>query len=274
MLEVVASDDGVVGRAAVSVDPEAEVELALTAPRQVGECTWKVALSPFESEGVIHYGSAEPMNVRTRPHITSMAVWGVPPPVPAGSSLTVKVGLRCSAACRLAGYVLEVRDDSGTTLGKGTLVDEPWTGTDALYWTEIQLAAPPSDGLFTYGCGFSSHRFDLPHDESTATFSFRTTGAAEHQVTIRVWEKSTGTALGDVEVRLGLYRLSTDNEGTARIGVPRGTYEISIRKDGFAAPPMRVDVDADLKLEVEALTAPTMAERAETLTSFEGYPWG
>jgi hypothetical protein len=49
---------------------------------------------------------------------------------------------------------------------------------------------------------------------------------------------------------------------------------VSIRRDGFTVDPIVVDVAGDLLVRLDAVTAPTMAERARTLSSFEGYPWG
>jgi hypothetical protein len=40
----------------------------------------------------------------------------------------------------------------------------------------------------------------------------------------------------------------------------QGRYELSICKDGFAAPQVTVDVGEDLEVEVQASTAPIRAE--------------
>ena len=87
-------------------------------------------------------------------------------------------------------------------------------------------------------------------------------------------DKHTGIGEGDVEVRLGLYIHRTDRRGIVRIDVPGGTSNLSIRKDGFGAPPTVVEVSADTAVRVDGMSGPTMAEVAPRLTAFEGFPWG
>ena len=74
--------------------------------------------------------------------------------------------------------------------------------------------------------------------------------------------------------RLGPYEAFTDASGVAIVGVPAGTYELSIRKDGFTLEPIPVIVDQSLRIKVEAETTLTKAELEERLMRFEDNPWG
>ena len=56
--------------------------------------------------------------------------------------------------------------------------------------------------------------------------------------------------------------------------MPKGTYGLTIRKDGYKAHPITVEVSEDVTVHIEALTAPTKAEREEKMMRFEEYPWG
>jgi hypothetical protein len=131
-----------------------------------------------------------------------------------------------------------------------------------------------TEGVAVFHAAASTTGFGLPHEPATATFSLRTTGQPEHRVAIKVCDRATGTSLGDVEVRLGHYLLTTNAAGVAAVHVPSGTYEVGIRKDGFAAAALIVDVRADETVVIEAVHAPTMADMAESIARFEGYPWG
>ena len=63
------------------------------------------ALGPTRNPAVT--GETQP------PHPTSVAVWGMPSPVVAAFRFTDIVGLKCTAACRLAGNPVVIRDGTG-----------------------------------------------------------------------------------------------------------------------------------------------------------------
>ena len=73
-------------------------------------------------------------------------------------------------------------------------------------------------------------------------------------------------------MRIGRYVSSTDDSGIAKIALPKGTFEVSVRKDGFEAQPFSVGVDNDLAIDIAAVTVPTQAEMDEKI--FDDYPWG
>jgi hypothetical protein len=249
-------------------------EFALTVPKQVGEHAWSVLFPRHEIGTVVHEECALPISFQTIPHRTSMAVWDVPFPVAKNRSFKVKVGLQCSAACQLTGQVVEIRDEAGTKVGEGRLGDTLWAGTSALYWAEVDMAAPAAEGVSSSSVTFTAAELEVAHEDASASFSFRADRPPDHTVTVRVIDKQTKAPIDDVEVRLGLYMVSTDERGVVKVGLPQGTYELTIRKDGYKADPMSVEMSEDLTVQIEALTAPTRLEREEQLMKFEDYPWG
>ncbi len=212
--------------------------------------------------------------LQTAPHETSMAVWDTRTPAVVDSPITVRVGLACAEGCRLSGRIVQVTDDGGTLLAEGRLGGTPLQGTEALYWADVTLKAPATEGVVHFRARFVDTVAELGHDATSARFSCRVTRLPEHTVSITVVDKHTGARVRDVEVRLGLYIQSTDESGVVRVAVPGGTYDLSIRKDGFGAPPTVVEVAADTVVRVDGMSGPTMAEVAPRLTSFEGFPWG
>ena len=87
-------------------------------------------------------------------HPTSVAVWGAPSPVVAASRFTVTVGVKCSAACRLAGHPVVIRDGTGRDLDRGILGAEPAAGTSALYVAAVTLTAPREPGIHVWTAAF------------------------------------------------------------------------------------------------------------------------
>ena len=96
------------------------------------------------------------------PHTTSVAVWGAPSPVAAASRFTVTVGVKCSAACRLAGHAVVIRDGAARELGRGTLGAEPAGGTRALYAAAVTLTAPSEPGVHAWTAVFSAAAAEPP----------------------------------------------------------------------------------------------------------------
>ena len=132
----------------------------------------------------------------------------------------------------------------------------PWPGTSALYVAAVELPAPATEGMLVWSARFSASEPGLPHEEASATFSFRTGRPPEHQVTVKVTDKETHAPVESVEVRLGVYRASTDAQGLAHLELPGGLYELDAWKSGYETVPTTVDVGRDLLLQVEAALAP------------------
>jgi hypothetical protein len=179
-------------------------------------------------------------------------VWDIPSPLVINRPFKVKVGVKCSAMCRLVGQVVEVRDESGTRMGQGRLDDTPWPGTAALYVAEVNLVGPAAEGTSVWTASFANPELALPHSEASAAFSFRTAMAPEHKVTVKVTDKDTDAPLEQVHVRLGSYRASTNAQGLAILELPTGMYELDAWKVGYDdTPPRTLEVGADLVVHVE-----------------------
>ena len=220
------------------------------------------------------------------PHATSIAVWGVPSPVVVGSRFSVTVGVKCAAACSLAGQPVSVRDATGVEVGRGRLGPLPAAGTRALYAAEVALAAPRAAGVHAWTAAFHPTRSgappaeggsagasppetavppEAPHAGAQADFSFRAAAPPEHRVTVTVHDQETEQPLTAVEVHLGPYRAATDAEGRTRVDVPTGDYDLYVRKAGYAPHTGRVAVTGDVALQVAAAPAPDMDPDDEQL---------
>jgi hypothetical protein len=226
------------------------------APEEVGEHSWSLVLRRHEAEGVIHEAASLPIAVRTRPHETSLAVWGVPSPVVVGQPLRVHVGATCSAGCDLTGKDVQVCDEAGGAVARATLGATPWDGTRALYWTEVDLAAPARAGATSRSVTFVPQELRLPHDGASTRFGFETVMPPQHAVTVKVSDKEAGTPIEGAQIRLGVYFAYSDPKGLARVAVPEGTYSLDVFKTGYEAQPQVVEVARDVIVDVDVVTIP------------------
>lgn len=265
--ELVAGEDSV-----ASTEP-----FNLHVPENVGEHVWQITFPRHEHEGSVHLETTCLVPVVVGQHKTSMAVWGVPTPVVAGSVFRVRVGVQCAGLCRLTGQFVEVRNEAGTQLGAARLGDAPLDSTPGLYWAEVELPAPTTTGVSQLVAAFAPQGSGAAHEPSRAGFSFRTDPAPEHTLAVKVVARDTRLPVDDVEVHCGLYAACTDAQGVVAIRVPTGTYTITTRKDGFRSRPETVDVQRDQTILVEAASVPTKAEREADVAKMMGYgdyPWG
>jgi hypothetical protein len=231
-------------------------ELVIKAPLAVGQFVWTVRAATLEVSGVSHQECSVQVRFATVPHTTSMAVWDVSSPVVANGPSKAKVGVKCSASCRLTGQTVVVRDQAGTAAGVGRLGDLPWPGTSGLYWVEVQFTSPAAEGVFSWFAAFAANDVAPAHDETLAAFSFRTVRRPEHTVTIEVVDAESAVPLEDADVRLGVYRGTTDGRGRACLEVPKGSYELQAWRIGHKAPPQSVTVVSDVVVRVEASVVP------------------
>jgi hypothetical protein len=156
----------------------------------------------------------------------------------------------------LGGARIEIRDDTGTVVGESILGQTLWSGSDALYWTEVVLAGPSTEGPQCWSAAFAVTDLELPHLGSSAEFSFTAVKPPEHRVAVTVIEGDAATPVEKTEVALGPYRAATDNTGVAHFAVSAGTYELAVWKSGFRAAVRTVAIAADASVRLELVRLP------------------
>jgi hypothetical protein len=249
---VTAADGAVV----VSALGHETAEIALEAPRRVGEACWNVACGPHESAGVLHEETSIPVRIDVMPHATSLAVWAVPSPVVMGEAFGIKVGAKSSAGIALTGGMIEVCDQADVVVARGRLGETPLPGTSALYWSEIALLAPAGEGVHAWSVRFAPADLDLPHEQASSTFCVAIVRPPQHRLTIKVVEQATAAPIANAQLRLGAYRAATDQSGLAEVDLPAGVYDLGVWKVGYEAPGRTVELNGDLTVAIEALRLP------------------
>ena len=231
-------------------------EVTLRAPSEIGEHEWSVSCRPQTSEPPGHTGISLPLPFSTEAHRTSLAIWDVPSPVVIGESFAAKIGAKCTEGCDLQGRRIEIFDGSGDRLTTAEFREGFWPGSDALYWTEVELVAPVAEGVVAWSVGFPVADLELPHEHASSSFSFAATKPPKHRLTVEVVEMGSTVPVPDAAVSLGAYRASTGASGRSIVSVAEGTYELVIWKVGYEAPARALDVSKDLTVRVEVAVLP------------------
>jgi hypothetical protein len=254
----VTTPDGVVVASACHTGPgrAGAVDIALEAPRQPGEHIWTVRSGPHYCAGIRHEEASLTVRIDAVPQATSLAVWAVPSPVVMGQSFTIRVGAKSSAAMALAGGKIEVRDESDAVVARGCLGETPLPETSALYWTEIELPAPPREGMHAWSVTLEPGELALAHERAVTTFSASIVGPPEHRLTITVIEQDTAAPIADAQVRLSAFRAATDPSGLAVVDLPSGVYELSVWKVGYEAPARTITVNENMSVAVAVVSVP------------------
>ncbi len=236
--------------------PDEATDIVLEAPGRVGEHFWSVVFGPHECAGIPHPAASLAVRISTIPNATSLAVWAIPSPVVMGEKFAIKVGAKSSAGVALTGGTVGVCYESGAVVARGHLGETPLPGTRALYWTDIELLAPVTEGMQAWSVRFEPQELELPHESASTTFSVSIVRPPEHRLTIKVIEKDTAAPIADAQVRLGAFRAATDRSGLAEVDMPKGIYDLNVWKVGYEAPTRTVELDDNVFVEVAVLPLP------------------
>jgi hypothetical protein len=187
-------------------------------------------------------------------HETSIAVWDLTSPMVVGRPATLKVGISCSSGCDLSGARVDIYNHAGARVGDGIVGSQPWPATTALYWAELDVAAPEIEGDQSWNIHATTA--EPKHADATSSVRFVAGKPPEHRVTLEVIDKNSGVPVPDVELRLGAFRAATDGGGIARIEVPGGAYEIGGWKLGYELISQTVHIGGDTTIHLELAATP------------------
>ena len=108
-------------------------------------CLWRAVLAAQEKDGVLHEATSTEFSFATKPHATSVNVWGLPSAIAAGERFRFKVGIKCSAGCKLAGRPLRVLDDEGAASWRRTPARRCLAGHQRALFCRGGSASPARD---------------------------------------------------------------------------------------------------------------------------------
>ena len=177
-------------------------------------------------------------------------------------SVSRRSAIRCRRATRIrwatrrSGKEIHIFDETGVSVAHATLGATPWEGTRALYWTDVDLVAPATEGSTSRSITFAPTELRLPHGNASARFGFETVKPPQYSVAVKVVQKDAGTPIEDAQIRLGVYFAYSDSNGVAKVAMPEGTYSLDVLKTGYEAPSRVLDVSDDVTVEVEVVVVP------------------
>jgi hypothetical protein len=228
-------------------------EFVVTSPAEPGDYTWTALFPAQEDEGNDYQESSTTFSFCVKPHTTSLAVWGITSPVIVDSAFRLKVGVKCSAVCNLAGEQITVHDQTGAQVATGTLGDALYSDTIDLYWTEVELTAPVTPGTYTWEVKLPNPGLELPHAGASLKFGFSVTKQPKYKVTIEVVHQNTKAPVANAHVMLRPYSGYTDDKGVTELTAADGEYKLHVTKGEYESFQTTVNVTGDAAIQA-ALT--------------------
>jgi len=240
------------------LDAEAYVmsALVLRAPLEVGEHAYRAVLAAQEREGVTHEETSTEFSFATKPHATSVNVWGLPSAIAAGERFGLKVGIKCTAGCELSGRPLGIFDHEGTQVGSASLLDDIWPGTSALYFSEVEAQAPLKTGDYEWQVKTPGSASAPPHAAGSFTFTVKVVSPPDYEVTVAAVDSAKQTPVNGAHVLLHPYRSRTDETGIAKVKVARGRYRLFVSGFNYIPYEGSIDVAGDVTTQVELAVEP------------------
>ncbi len=230
--------------------------LALRAPLEVSEHICRAVLAASEKDGVLHEEISTEFSFVAKAHATSVNAWGLPSAIAAGERLRFKIGVKCSAACRLTGTPFSIFDHDGAQVGAASLAGDLWPGTSALYFAEVEVVAPLTAGDYKWQAKTPASDSSVPHAAGSCTFAVKVVSPPDHEVTVEAMDSETHTPIEGAHVLVHPYRSLTDARGVAKIKVAKGRYTLVVSGFKYIAYQNVIDVAGDVTTRAELTAEP------------------
>jgi hypothetical protein len=228
----------------------------LRAPLKMGDYIYRAVLAAQEKDGVLHEETSTKFSFAAKAHAASVTVWGLPSAIAAGERFRLKVGIKCSAECKLTGRQLSIFDDAGAQVGAGSLLDDIWPGTSALYFAEVEAQAPLTTGDYKWHVKTPGSESGAPHAAGSFTFAVKVVSPPDHEVTVEAFDSEKQTPIKGAHVLLHPYRALTDERGVAKVKVAKGRYKLFISSFQYIAYQSIIDVAGDVTTRAELTLEP------------------
>jgi hypothetical protein len=230
--------------------------LVLRAPLEVGEHSYRAVLAAQEKDGALHEETSTEFSFAAKAHATSVNVWGLPSAIAAGERFRLKAGIKCSAGCKLTGRQLSIFDHEGAQVGAGSLVDDVWPGTGALYFAEIEAQAPLTTGDHQWQVRSPGSDSGVPHAAGAFIFTVKVVSPPDHEVTVEAFDSERQTPIAGAHVLLHPYRAFTDQSGVAKLKVAKGSYQLFVSGFNYIAYENLLEVAADVTIRAQLAAEP------------------
>jgi hypothetical protein len=199
-------------------------------------------------------------------HRRSLVVWNVPSALESGSAFRIKLGLKCEAACRPAGWEVALQDHQGGEIARVLVPEAICPGTTALHFVEVELRAPPVEGQFAWTAAAPATAGDDEHSAlhaaASASIALRVVPAPEVRLRVVAVDRQQQRPVEGARIVVHPYRAVTDASGRAELRLPRGRFRLFV--SGREYLPLRRDgelaEDTTVLAELERDVGPDDAE--------------
>ncbi len=231
-------------------------ELKMIAPLQTGEHVWSAHCPAYSAEDISYPEISADISFTVKPHAIRVLAWDIPTAVVGSETFKIKIGIKCSSECQFPNEdfgikEFQVFDHVGAEVATGNITGNLWPETTGLYFTEIELRAPSSEGLYNWSVTCSGADGSVPHAGGTASFGLRVVGRPDHLVSVEAIDKATQTPLRGARVVLHPYAGVSDENGIAQIRVAKGAYQLFVAQTSYLTFGQPVEVAADMSLRAE-----------------------
>jgi hypothetical protein len=230
--------------------------LKVTAPLETGEYSWSTLCPAHSMQDVSYAQTSAVISFTVKPHTIRVLAWDIPTAVVGGEKFKMKIGIKCSSECRFADEEIGIEDfgiysHDREALATGKISGELWPGTSGLYFTEVELNAPATAGLYNWNVKCPGTDGKIPHTEGTTGFGLRVVNPPECLVSIETIDKESQTPLKGVRVVMHPYAAVSDEYGIAQLRVAKGTYRLFVAQTSYLTFGLPVEVTADMNVKAE-----------------------
>ena len=149
-----------------------------------------------------------------------------------------------------------ISSNEGEVVANGTLREHPFSGTDSLYWVELEFKVPQAEGFYEWTARFTGVELGLRHEGVSNNFGLMTAAPACHDLEITVVDSATRKPLDKAYVRVGGRTVFTDQWGVATVRVPNAKSEFVAWKRNYRMSRTTIEVSENDKTMVELLHSP------------------
>jgi hypothetical protein len=233
-------------------------EITITAPSVEGAQTWLAVVLHNGDEAGTSPDSlcSTEFTFIVRAHAARVNVWDLPTAITAGVRFGFRAGVKCSAGCRLSGAELSIFDGDGVQVGSGSLRDEVWQGTSALYFAEIEARAPATVGDHRWEVRFPASQSGVPHASGMHAFTVRSVSEPDCRVRIEVLDSQTRQPIKGARIVMHPYRAVTAEDGVTKIRLVGGTYKLLVSATRYIAVSRTIEVTEDATVTTELTLEP------------------
>ncbi len=243
----------------LNVKDSAVLTIVVTAPNAPGEYTYTAALILARPDAAEHEETSTDFSFQATAHTVVLNVWEIAPTIASGGKFTLKLGVRCSAGCRLAGRPVTIVDHEHRPAGASKLGADVWPETTALYYAALEATAPKAPGDYRWKVESPASHVLPPHAAAELEFGVRVVPEPEHEVTIHVIDKDKQSPIPGARIVLHPYRTISDQNGIGRIRVPKGEYSVLVSAKGYLATNRPETVTSDIATRAELEHEPDLS---------------